>query len=196
MEINGGAYTFISNDALSRISQSDIDTIFTDKSNVLLILLKPDNSQPYTTIKQYIDTGGLSVQLNAFLGYTQPLNNMISDYLYLGVLPKIYIHKGQVEGFRSNGHNITYKNCDGVKNSYFAFYTAKVAQHQNVTACDDWEFDISWRGTAHYKNSSSTMPTRFFMLTTMHFGGCGCYIQSGSWPNRANPSNSTAIGLR
>ena len=193
MEINGGAYTFISSDTLSRISQSDIDTIFTDKSNVLLLLLKPDNSQSYTIITQYTDTGGISVQLNAFVGYYQPLNYKISDYIYIGLLPKAYVSQGQIGGFNSNGNPIIFRNCDGLPNSYFAFFSAKEAQYKHI-ACGS--FDSSWRGTALNKNPSSKMPTRFFMLTAMHFGGCGCYVQSGSWPYRANPAIAAAIGLR
>ena len=193
MDINGGAYTFIANDTLSKIKQADIDTIFTDKSNVLLVLLKPNSSQPYTIIKQYIDTGGLSVQLNAYVNYNQPFNYMISDYLYLGVQPTSYARIDRVEGFKSNGHAITFTNCDGAGSSYFVFYAAKEAQHAHV-ACGS--FDSSWRSTALYKSSPLNMPRRFFMLTELQFGGCGCYVQSGSWPDRANPANATAIGLR
>ena len=193
MGINGGAYTFISSEALSRIKQEDIDTIFRDKSHVLLVLLKPNHSQAYTIIKQYIETGGLSVQLNGFVGYNRPLNYMISDYLYLGVLPRSYALQGQIEGFKSNGHAITFRNCNGQQNSYFAFYSAEVAQYTYV-GCGS--FDSSWRGTAKHKTSISKMPIKFFMLTAMHFGGCGCYVQSGSWPYRANPAKRAAIGLR
>ena len=196
MEVNGGGYTLLSRDALSRIDQSDVSTIFTDKSNVLLFLQKPDNTQPYTIIKQYIATGGVSVQVNAFAGYMQPRNHMISDYLYVGLLPENHIHQGQVEGFVSNGHNVTYTNCNGETHNYFAFYTAKTPVETRVFFCDTWSFDSKWRGTATYKNSSSKIPMKFFMLTVMYFGGCGCYAESGSWANRANPANSSAIGLR
>lgn len=196
MEINGGAYTFIASDSLSNINQSDIDAILTDKTNVLFRLLKLDNTQPYTIIKQFINTGGLSVQLNAFKNYTQPMNHAISDYLFLGLLPKKNSRASQVEGFKSNGHNVSFTNCDGAKNNYFAFFSAKTATHTPVLACDDTKLDTNWRGTAISPKSSSIMPTKFFMLTEMHFGGCGCYVESGSWPLRANPAKATAIGLR
>ena len=197
MDINGGVYTFTSKNTLSRIQQSDIDSIFTDKSHVLLRLLKPDNSQPYTIIQQYIDTGGLSVQLNTFVNYTRPKNHALSDYLFLGLLPKKDSRRGQVEGLKSNGVDVTFTNCDGNANNYFAFYSAEVDNHQDVAACGITNLDdTKWRGSAIHPNTSSIMPHEFFMLTELHFGGCGCYIESGSWPSRANPANATAIGLR
>ena len=196
MDINGGAYTFIASDALSKIKQADIDTIFTDKSNVLLVLQNPNNSQPYTIVKQYIDTGGLSVQLNAFVGYNQPKNHMISDYLLVGLLPANNFSKGQVVGLRSNGHSITYTTCDQTKANLIALYSAKTAHDQAIRSCDRTKFDTQWRSTAILRNSSSIIPITFFMLTELRFSGCGCYVQSGSWPHRDSPANATAIGLR
>ena len=196
MEINGGGYTFFSSDSLSRINQSDIDAIFTNKTDVLLRLLKLDNSQPYTVIRQYINTGGLSVQLNAFVNYTQPMNYQISDYLFLGLLPKKDSRPFQVEGLKSNGQDVTFVCCDAIKNNYFAFFSAKTATFTSVLACDQTNFDTNWRGTAIATNPSSIMPTRFFMLTELHFGGCGCYVESGKWPVRTNPAKAAAIGMR
>ena len=192
MDINGGGYTFLSKDSLSKLSQSDIDVIFTNKSDVLLRLLKPDVSQPYTVIEQYIKTGGLSVQLNAFVSYTAPVNRIISDYLFLGILPKEYVRKNQVEGFISNGINITYTTCTVLGNNLMAFFAAKTAVHTSPVG----KIDIRWRGTAKFPETSSQMPLDFFMLTELHFGGCGCYVESGSWPGRVNPANATAIGMR
>ena len=196
MDINGGAYTFISKNTLSTIKQSDIDSIFTDKSHVLLRLQKPNNSQPYTIIQQYIDTGGLSVQLNAFVNYTAPINHAVSDYLFLGFLPKKYSHQNQTEGLISNGVNLTFRNCDGIPNHYFAFYSASPPSDTVIHSCDDTKFDTKWRESAILPNPSSTMPAEFFMPTELYFGGCGCYIESSKWPSRENPANSTAIGLR
>ena len=196
MDVNGGVYTFISSAALSKINQSDIESIFTDKSNVLLVLLKPDGSQPYTIIKQYIDTGGLSVQLNAFVGYKPPINHIISDYLLVGLLPANNFSKGQVVGLKSNGYSITYTTCDNTKSNLIALYSAKTAHDQAIRSCDRTKFDTQWRSTAILKNSSSIIPITFFMLTELRFSGCGCYVQSGSWPHRDSPANATAIGLR
>ena len=196
MDINGGAYTFISKNVLSRIQQSDIDSIFKDRSHVLLRLLKPDNTQPYTIIQQYIDTGGLSFQVNAFVNYTQPINHAVSDYLFLGLLPAKYSLYGQIEGLKSNGLDVTFGSCASNSNSYFAFFSASTAIDRNMLACDSTRFDIKWRGSALYPNPSSIMPTEFFMLTELHFGGCGCYTESGIWPVRDNPALATAIGLQ
>ena len=194
MEINGGGYTFFSSDSLSRITQSDIDAIFTNKTDVLLRLLKLDNSQPYTVIRQYINTGGLSVQLNAFVNYTQPMNHQISDYLFLGLLPKNDTHP--LQGLKANGQNVTFSNCGSGNHNYFAFFSAKTATFTSVYGCDQTNFDTNWRGTAIAPNPSSIMPTRFFMLTELHFGGCGCYVESGKWPLRRNPAKAAAIGIR
>ena len=196
MDINGGGYTFLSKESLSKINQSDIDVIFKNTSDVLLRLLKPDDSQPYTVIEQYIKTGGLSVQLNAFVNYTEPANHIISDYLFLGILPKDYVRKNQIEGFISNGISATFTTCNVHGNNYMAFFVAQAAISTDITGCDKTKMDTKWRGTAKLPELSSTMPLNFFMLTEFHFGGCGCYVESGSWPGRANPANATAIGMR
>ena len=196
MDINGGVYTFISKNTRSRIQQSDIDIIFTDRSHVLLRLLKPDNHQPYTIIQQYIDTGGVSVQVNAFVNYTQPRNHALSDYLFLGLLPKKHSHRYQTEGLMSNGVNLTFRNCDGNPNSYFAFFSAEVQIAQNSGPFNDGSLDSRWRTSAIYPNPQLTMPAEFFMFTELHFGGCGCYTESSRWPSWPNAANATAIGLR
>ena len=195
MDINGGGYTFLSKESLSKLSQSDIDVIFTNKSDVLLRLLKPDGSQPYTAIEQFIKTGGLSVKLNAFNGYQRPKNYNISDYLLLGLLPASHSRKKQAEGLKSNGKNITFANCDGRGKNVLAFYAAGNALDNEIKSCDVTRMDIDWRGTAKIPESSSKMPFDFYMLTEFLFGGCGCYTVSSSWSGRENPANATAIGM-
>ena len=196
MDINGGGYTFLSKESLSKLSQSDIDVIFKNKSDVLLRLLKPNDSQPYTVIEQYIKTGGLSVQLNAYNGYRRPMNYNISDYLLLGLLPASHSREAQVEGLKSNGRSITFTNCDGNPRNQLIFYTAENAYRNNTKSCDSTRMDINWRGTAKSAESSSKMPIYFYMLTEFSFGGCGCYTVSSSWSGRENPANATAIGMR
>ena len=159
-------------------------------------LIKPDDSQPYTVIEQYIKTGGLSVQLNADNGYRRPINYNISDYLLLGLLPASHSREAQVEGLKSNGRSITFTNCNGNPRNQLIFYTAENAYRNNTKSCDSTRMDIDWRGTVKSAESSSKMPIYFYMLTEFSFGGCGCYTVSSSWSGRENPANATAIGMR
>ena len=170
--------------------------IFTNKSDVLLRLLKPDDSQPYTVSEQFIKTGGLSVKLNAFNGYQRPTIYNISDYLLLGLLPASHSQENQEEGLKSNGRSITYVNCDGSGKNVLAFYAGGNAHDNEIKSCDGTRMDIELRGTAKIPESSFKMPIDFYMLTEFLFGGCSCYTVSSSWPGRENPANATATGMR
>lgn len=67
MGINGGGYTFIPPNMISKLLPDDVRYLLNGKNlaeDVLLRLSKPDGSQPYTVIKQYISTGGIAVSLN------------------------------------------------------------------------------------------------------------------------------------
>ena len=197
MTTNGGGYTFISNETLSRLTQDDLKLIFTNKQDVLLRLLKPDGTQPYTVIKQYTDTGGVSVQLNSHHGYTRPRNYEISNYLYLGLLPNANASKGNIQGFISNGNSVTFTNCDDNKKNYFAFFAKPNDKPPNYSGHYETQgVAVAWRGTSTQPSSNERMSSKYFLFTTVCFAGCGCYTESSAWPQSTHPALGTAIGIR
>lgn len=194
MQINGGGYTFFSNLTIPKINQGDLTFVFKNNEDVLLKLLNLDGSQSYTVVKQYINTGGLSVQVNQHTGYNRPSNFGI-DYLFLGLLPTAKSKKGDTQGLKSNGHDVTFKNCDGNANNYFAFYSRPNNKEPNYNGNYETKgIAVKWRSTAI--QHSTRMPREYFLFTAIGFGGCGCYTESSAWSRSTHPALGTAIGVR
>ena len=194
MEINGGGYTFFSNSTIPMLNQDDLAFVFKKNEDVLLKLLNPDGTESYTVVKQYINTGGLSVQVNQYSGYNRPRDYGI-DYLFLGLLPKASSIKGDTQGLKSNGENVTFTNCDGNANNYFVFYSRPNNKEPNYNGRYERQgIAVKWRSTAiqHY----TRMPREYFLFTALGFGGCGCYTESGAWSRSTHPALGTAIGVR
>ena len=194
MDVNNGGYTFLSNTSLSSLNSTDIGYLFTGRRSVLMRILRTDGSQPYTVVTQYTNTGGLSVQLNSYTLYRKPKNVGISPYLYVGTLPKTNATKGTRQGFKSNGAEITFNNCDGNANNYFAFFgrSNDIPSHSSVY--EQRGVTVNWRKTAI--SNRIRMPEDYFYFTETGFGGCGCYTESTRWRTAVSPALSTAIGIR
>eukprot|EP00112_Aurelia_sp_Birch-Aquarium-sp1_P012948 Seg2728.3 transcript_id=Seg2728.3/GoldUCD/mRNA.D3Y31 product="hypothetical protein" protein_id=Seg2728.3/GoldUCD/D3Y31 len=196
MDVNNGGYTFLSNTSLSSLNSTDMVYLFTDRQSVLLRILMMNGSQPYTVVKQYTDTGGLSVQLNNYTHYRRPKNVGISPYLYVGTLPKRNATKGTRQGFRSNDADIVFNNCDGNANNYFAFF-ARTNGKSPPSPSSVYErrgVAINWRKSAI--DHGTRMPDDYFYFTEMGFGGCGCYTESTRWRTAVRPALSASVGMR
>eukprot|EP00795_Rhopilema_esculentum_P006652 gene6652-12192_t len=191
MDTNGGGYTFLSNDSVSRINQSDIDFLLTDNQDVLLRILKLNGSQPYTVIQQYNDTGGLSVQYSNYVNYTKPTNDAMSAYIFVGTLPASFARNNDNQGFISNGIPLYFQNCDKNPNNYFAFFSKRrqVSLRSKVAS-----FGARWIKTL--QETQTKIPSNFFLFTEMHFGGCGFYGESAGWANTTISVIGTTLGIR
>ncbi|XP_065061043.1 uncharacterized protein LOC135688224 isoform X1 [Rhopilema esculentum] len=198
MDINGGGYTFIPNDIMSQITTQDIETLFTLHQDVLLSLQQVDGSQLHTVIHQYDSIGRLSVQINAYNGYTRPKNGDFTDFLYLGTWPAAHALKGTDQGFLSNGVSITFRNCDGNQNNRLVFYSKPNSSPPNYNGYYEQQgFAVRWRATARpHPVPGSKMPSKFYLFTEAAYGGCGCYTESSAWPQSAHSATGTAIGIR
>ena len=202
-DIAGGGFTFLPQSlTLKSDAQQIIDSLFKDKKNVLLKLKKNvDGSEWYTLIQPHpnyadIDFG---VLVNNYSGYTEPKNVFMQKYVFLGILPKSIANKNTTQGFRSNGIIAEFVNCDTNPNSFFALFPNH--HHQlpsNYAENSGFENDgiaVNWRSHAKAVSSGSLkMPNKFFFLTELHFGGCGCYTSSDRWKKFGY--NATAIGIR
>ena len=201
MAINGGGYTFISIAGVAKLKSSDMKYLFTKKKDVLLRISNKDGSQPYTVIKQYTKTGGLSVQLSTYHGYTRPVNANLGKYIFLGTLKASYAKRKSSQGFGSNDKQIIFHNCDTNPNNYFAFfpnqYERSVSKYlKNNPVYESTGVAVEWRKSAVRPPSGRRMPLNYFLLTEMHYGGCGCYTSSDRWLTSKYPALGTAIGLR
>ena len=157
-------------------------------------------SESYTLIQPHphFPNTGFGVLVNSFHGYTRPLNAFMKEYIFLGIIPAYAARRRSIQGFKSNGHKIQFRNCNANPNSYFAF----MPNHNRQTPSNygaSWHIfetsrvAVDWRSKA-ISIPVRTMPNEFFFLTELHFGGCGSYTSSNRW--RKFGFHSTAIGIR
>ena len=202
-DIEGGGFSFLPHSVTNRSDgKAIVDALFKDRKNVLLKLKKNvDDSQWYTLIQPHpnyadIDFG---VLVNNYSGYTKPKNVFMQKYVFLGILPKSIANKNTTQGFRSNGIMLEFWNCDANPNSFFALFPNHHHQlpsnYAENSGFENEGIAVNWRSHAKAVSSGSLkMPNKFFFLTELHFGGCGCYTSSNRWKKFGY--NATAIGIR
>ena len=201
MTLGGGGFTFLPR-GLTRMKDAKqiVDSLFTDKKNVLLKLMHRTTKQEnYTLIQPHPSwiNQDFGIRVNDFSDYTVPKNHFMEDYLSLGIIPKHLAGNG-LQGFVSNNQTIQFSNCDRNPNSFFAFLPNHKQQTPSPFHSHDLVYERSgvafdWRKTAKpIDNPPRTMPNEFFFLTEVFFGGCGCYSSSDRWQS----FQATAIGIR
>ena len=204
LAIAGGGFAFLAGSlTLRKDAQQIVNALFKDKKNVLLKLQKNDDrSESYTLIQQHPNYTNFpfGVLVNNYTGYTKPQNQFMKKYIFFGIIPASAAENKNYQGFRSNKDTIEFKNCDSNPNSLFAFLPNHDLQRpfNHNTLNLPYENDgvaVNWRSTATLiSNSHHRMPNKFFFLTELHFGGCGCYTSSDRWHKFG--FNGTAIGIR
>ena len=204
MTLGGGGFTFLPR-GLTRMKDAKqiVDSLFTDKKNVLLKLMHRTQKQEYYTLIQphpsWINQD-FGIRVNGFSNYTIPQNHFMKDYLFLGIIPKRLAAKpeNKLQGFVSNNQTIQFSICGNNPNSLFAFLPNHNQQTPSPAHADNLVYErrgvaFDWRKTAKpIDNPPRTMPNEFFFLTELHFGGCGCYTSSDRWQS----FQATAIGIR
>ncbi|KAL9978875.1 hypothetical protein ACROYT_G016456 [Oculina patagonica] len=199
----GGAFTFLPR-SLTRRSDAQliVNALFRDRKNVLLKLQKKgDRSEHYTLIQPHPNFANVNfgMRVNRFDGYTRPQNDFMKDYIFLGILPASTARHKNIQGFKSNGANIQFRNCDANPNSLFAFlpnhnHQTPSSYHGSNLVYEDRGVAVAWRQQAKdITDPDRMMPNEFFFFTELHFGGCGCYTSSNRWKDGFH---ATAIGIR
>ena len=203
LDIAGGGFTFLPQSLTLRSDAQQIaDSLFRDKRNVLLKLRnKLNGSESYTLIQPHpnytnIDFGLL---VNSYIGYIQPENDFMKEYIYLGIIPKSVANKNTTQGFKSNGAIIQFENCDGYPSSMFAFLPNRNRENSSSyllgSEYENAGVAVDWRSTATpITNLQRKMPETLYFFTEVHFGGCGGYTSSDRWNKYG--FNATAIGIR
>ena len=186
MTISGGGFTFLTR-SLTRISfraSRIVRALFRDRYNVLLKLKKKSGSESYTLIQPHphFANTGFGVLVNSFHGYTRPLNAFMKEYILLGIIPAYAARRRSIQGFKSNGHIIQFKNCDANPNSYFGFmpnHNRQISSNYGAS----WHIYETSRVAVDWRSKAISIPRRtmrneFFFLTELHFGGCGTNTSS------------------
>ena len=203
MAIEGGGFTFLPQSITTMPdAQSVVNALFTDRKRVLLKLqYSGQHKESYTLITPHRNSDqayNFGVLVNNYTGYRKPINSFMHDYILLGIIPKHVAAKRTDQGFTSNHRIVQFRNCDANPNSLFAFlpnYCHQVpsSYHSNNLIYERQGVAVDWRNTATpIIKPVRTMPSQFFFLTELHFGGCGCYTSSDRWKTY----QGTAIGLR
>ena len=203
MAINKGGFTFLPRSLTRRPdAQQIVNALFKDKKNVLLKLQKKaDRSEYYTLIQplpSFANTD-FGVLINKFTSYTKPKNQFMKDFIFFGIIPASAARNKNYQGFKSNGHPVQFKNCGSNPNSLFAFLPNHDLQtpsnyHSSNLVYETRGVAVDWRSKASpITNPDRMMPNKFFFLTELHFGGCGCYTSSDRWKDGYH---ATAIGIR
>ena len=125
----GYGYTYVDPSTNVTINIADL---FTDPSHVLIRDMRSNGHQYVSQLEQITayKRYNLSVQFNAHAGYALPLNAKMLPYLYVGFLPASVASHRTTQGYRVNGVDRTFRNCDANPNSYFAF----LFNHNRVAA--------------------------------------------------------------
>ncbi|KAL4225509.1 biological adhesion [Mactra antiquata] len=187
----GYGYTYVKPNSNVSINVQDL---YTDNTHVLIRDLRKDGTQYEAKIEQIaaFSSVPLSIQYNSHTGYNAIQNPKMTPYIYVGFLPSAKIHRGQREGYRMNGNDLVYTNCDGNPNNYFAFLfntnnVAPSAYHPTNSAMQH-----NWADRATAIPTSKYLPNDFFSFFELHFGGCGAY----GTPQHIPLVAGAALGLR
>ena len=197
----GGGFTFLPGSLTLRSdAQQIVNALFKDKKNVLLMLRKQvDRTESYTLIQPHPNFANtdFGVLINSFSGYTAPKNKFMKNYIFLGIIPASAAESKENQGFKSNGNVVQFYNCDTIPNSLFAFMPnfnfQAPSSYASGSDYEDRGLAVNWRSKGISITSRDPMPNKFYFLTELHFGGCGCYTSSNRWKDGFN---ATAIGIR
>jgi len=189
MGLNGGGYTFLSPESLTLLSNADIQSMFTDTATFLIRLRACNGTQTFAVLAQLPRNSRtpLYVGLSTNTGYNTPLNAdstyLGTPYLYFGFLPITSASSRRIsQGLQVNGNQISFTNCDGNPNNYFALFpnfqerTPTSYLLNNPFAL----FDTNLLNSFQLNPSTRVLPEQYFLFLESHFGGCGWYSQIDS----------------
>jgi hypothetical protein len=190
----GGGYTFLPWSSLTQ-STTMLQNIYTDTSQILFRIISRTNAanQPYIITKQLnaYSTIPIAIKQNSYLQYTMPKNLALGPYIYFGFLPASMVGKGTTVGFSANGVQISFQNCDGNPNSYFALFA-----NLNPTSSNGYSVPGTliqkWIAASTSHPLGTYLPAKYFFFHETHQGGCGEYSQSNTW----NSYYGTAFGIK
>ncbi|XP_053405410.1 polycystic kidney disease protein 1-like 3 isoform X2 [Mercenaria mercenaria] len=180
---SGYGYTFV-----SKNTEVDVNvTYLLDEREHVVIRHKRSDGSQYTAemeqLSRLSDTP-LLIQFNGQTGYSTPINQAMGPYIYIGFIPASDVYTEAEEGWKCNGQEITFTNCDGNPNSYIAFffnkenasYTSNQGGYSSIIFC--------WYELATQVSSNEYLPDEFFTpYFEIHHGGCGGFGRGDTEPD-------------
>lgn len=198
MGLNGGGYTFLHPMMLSTVNDLDIAPIFTDRSTFLLRARRTNGSQPYAVLGQLKEFSNVSLSLGISRHEDfSDLRNKIyigKPFTHFGFVPDSISTRSSILGLQVNGVRLSYQHCGNVYASHFTLFPNF---NEKATWTGYYPDSVVYPGIFNNllnNPSGRAMPTDFFMFGEIHFGGCGCYVQTDQMG--AIGVLSMAIGFR
>jgi len=166
MTTAGGGWTVFQNAEVGNVSGLTLAWP-TDRQHVMAYH-NTSGTVAYTLLEQLTTYSGVDLELSHGGWYTRAF-----------FVPNVV--NGTLNGFRSNGSNLSFTNCDSNPSSYFTFY-----QTGYSAPGSPYTLEQSWRSTR--STLGQAIPNAYFGNVTLSFGGCGAYT--------GNSGYTAALGLR
>jgi len=143
-------------------------------SKVIIRYIDPVNKNQRETIIEQIDEYAdtpLGIQASSYDGYERVHYN-VDEYIFLGIVPKDKFSNGEKQGYKANGVEYSFTNCNSDLHSQFSFYPAMARKKRSVAEERGRDVEGKWQigSTEATKKYSSD---DFFMPMIERFGGCG-----------------------
>ncbi|KAH3814513.1 hypothetical protein DPMN_143015 [Dreissena polymorpha] len=187
---NGYGYTFLSTSTNVSVNMS---SLYDDQSHVIIRHKRLDGVQYTSTMAQLgrYDTVPVSVQYTAYSGYQGPNNTNLAPYIFVGFIPQSMTSRGAVQGWKVNGEELNFTNCDGNPNSYIAFFFNPSGHGYTNNVGAKNKLIYQWYDGATAVAQSEYLPDEFFAnYHEVHQGGCGGYSRG------SNVDTWGAVGMK
>lgn len=198
MGLNGGGYTFLSAQTLGRLTDADVQEMFTDKTSFLLRVRNADGTQNYGVLNQLPIYSGYPLVIkkdSVQAGYSHPgyIGLIGAPYLYFSFLPTS--PQRDILGIQVNGASVTYEHCGYVMASHFAFFPNFQERYVGPHRHGSSPFLVKLLSKTILNPSCRGLPEPYFMFNEIHFGGCGVFTDTLTMI-RQNKITGMAIGFR
>lgn len=180
---NGYGYAFVSGQTTVSVDYSALK----DDGSQVVIRHKRGNGAQYTATMQQLSSFSsvaVSVQWSSYSGYNAPQNSGMTPYVYVGFIPASYTYRGAIQGWKCNGQEYTFSNCDANPNSYVVFMFNHPGVGYTSYSGGKNTLMYPWYDTASQVSSSEYLPDEFLApYHEVHHGGCGGYCRGSNVPD-------------
>ena len=178
----GHILTFFTRASLAVMTTEDLARHYNDASQFILRCKYTDNSQKDSIMEQisYYNTYNLTFVFNHNSAEDFP-NINLGVYLYIEFAPLALVTTNRPNGYRANGIDFPFTNCDLNPNSFIVLFP----NVDNLAPADEGflfpNYARKWETNSHLVEITERLTDDFFMMVEIAFGGCGCRTVSTLW---------------
>ena len=117
------SYIYLSKEAISKLDTASLGSLYSMTDHVIIRMQLGNGKQQSVIVRQlddYVEYYPLSLQINAFQGYSRPINADIRPYMFLGFVPDNVL--GSIRGYKVGQTDLEFKSCQATPNNFIAFY--------------------------------------------------------------------------